>query len=61
MSQVESIEGEIRQLPAEQVRALQEWIADYLEDLEEVRPEFIARLDRAQQQLDEGKGRVAKP
>ena len=45
----------------EQVRELQAWLQDYLEDLEEMRPEFIARLDRAQHQLDEGKGRVVTP
>ena len=43
------------------MRELQEWLQDYLEDWEEMRPEFVARLDLAQQQLDEGKGRVAIP
>ncbi len=61
MSQVEALEETIRTLPKEQVRELQEWLQDYLEDLEEMPPEFVARLDRAQQQLDEGKGRVAIP
>ena len=58
MSQVEALEQTIRTLRKEQVLELQEWLQDYLEDLEEIRPEFIARLDRAQQQLDDGKGRV---
>ena len=61
MSQVETIEQTIRTLPKEQVRELQEWLQNYLEDLEEMRPEFVARLDRAQQQLGEGKGRVVIP
>ena len=61
MSQVETIEQSIRTLPKEQVRELQEWLQNYLDDLEEMRPEFVARLDRAQQQLDEGKGRVIIP
>ena len=61
MSQVETIEQTIRTLPMEQVRELQEWLQDCLEDWEEMRPEFVARLDLAQQQLDEGKGRVAIP
>lgn len=61
MSQVEALEQVIRTLPKEQVRELQEWLQDYLEDLEELRPEFVARLDRAQDQLDEGKGRVVIP
>jgi predicted transcriptional regulator len=52
MSQVEALEQTIRTLPKEQVRELQEWLQDYVEDLEEMRPEFVARLDRAQQQLD---------
>ena len=61
MSQVETLEQTIRTLPREQVLELQEWLQDYLEDLEEMRPEFVARLDRAQRQLDEGKGRVVIP
>lgn len=61
MSQVETIEQTIKTLPKEQVIELQEWLQNYLEDLEEMRPEFVARLDRAQQQLDEGKGRVILP
>lgn len=61
MSQVETIEQTIKTLPKEQVIELQEWLQNYLEDLAEIRPEFVARLDRAQQQLDEGKGRVVVP
>ena len=61
MSQVETIEQTIRTLSKEQARELQEWLQDYLEDLEEMRPEFIARLDRAQHQLDDDKGRVVIP
>ena len=61
MSQVETLEQTIRTLPKEQVLELQEWLQDYLEDLEEMRPEFVARLDHAQQQLDDGKGRVVIP
>ena len=61
MSQVETIEQEIRRLPKEEARALQEWLEDYLEDLQEMRPEFIARLDRSQKDLADGKGRVVKP
>ena len=61
MSQIETLEQTIRTLPKEQVLELQEWLQDYLEDLEEMRPEFVARLDRARQQLDDGKGRVVIP
>lgn len=61
MSQVEALEQTIRTLPREQVLELQEWLQDYLEDLDEMRPEFIARLDRAQLQLDDGKGRTVIP
>ena len=61
MSQVETIEQTIRTLPKQQVLELQEWLQNYLEDLEEMQPEFVARLDRAQHQLDDGKGRVVIP
>ena len=40
---------------------LHEWLRDSWEDWEEMRPEFIARPDRAQQELDDGKGRVVVP
>ena len=43
------------------MRELQEWLQGYLADLEEMGPEFVARLDRAQQQLVDGKGRVVIP
>jgi len=61
MSQIELIEQTIKSLPREQVIEIQAWLADYVEDLEELQPEFVARLDRAQQQLDDGKGRVVTP
>jgi len=61
MSQVEALKQTIRTLPREQVRELQEWRQDYLADLEEMGPEFVARLDRAQQQLVDRKGRVVIP
>lgn len=61
MTQIETVERAIRALPREQVRELQEWLQQYLEDLEEMRPEFTARLDRAQQQLEAGEGRTVPP
>ena len=61
MTQIEAVERAIRALPREQVRELQEWLQQYLEDLEEMRPEFTARLDRARQQLEAGEGRTVPP
>ena len=52
------IEQTIKSLPREQVIEIQAWLADYVEDFEELQPGFVARPDRAQQQLDDRKGRV---
>ena len=61
MTQIETVERAIRALPPEQVRELHEWLQHYLEDLEEIRPEFTARLDRARQQIETGQGRTVQP
>ena len=58
MSKLEAIEAEVRQLPPEQALQLQDWLADYLEDQAELDPEFVARIERGQADLREGRLRV---
>src|ERR1051326_6382683 len=38
MRKLEAIEGDVRKLPLEQVPELQDWLAEYIEDLVELKP-----------------------
>lgn len=60
MSKLEVIESEVRQLPRTEALQLQDWLADYLEDQAELRPEFIASIERGQADLREGHLRTRK-
>jgi hypothetical protein len=58
MSTVQEIESAIQALPRAEVEALQDWIADFLEDEPELMDKFKAKIRRAEQEMAEGKGRV---
>jgi len=60
MSKAE-IEREIRALPRDQALELQDWLADYLEDRAELRPEFVASIERGKADLRQRRVRVEKP
>ncbi|NJM55083.1 MAG: hypothetical protein HC841_03435 [Verrucomicrobiae bacterium] len=59
MSTVGEIESAVRQLPVEQARELQDWLADYLEDEAELSPEFLASIERGREDLAAGRVRRA--
>ncbi|MCZ7636901.1 MAG: hypothetical protein M5U12_13145 [Verrucomicrobia bacterium] len=61
MSKLEWIEAEVRQLPREQARELQDWLADYLETQAELSPDFVASIERGETDLQEGRVRVRQP
>ena len=61
MSKLEAIENEVRSLPPQEARQLQDWLADYLEDEAELNPEFLASIERGQADLREGRTRVSQP
>ncbi len=61
MSKLEAIEAEVRKLPLEQAAKLQDWLADYLEDLAELNPEFVASIERGNADIREGRVRVHRP
>ena len=61
MSALQMIESQILSLPRDQAAELQDWLSDYLEDQAELNPDFLARLDRAQEQLTAGDVRVFHP
>lgn len=58
MSKLETIEAEVKSLPREQARELQDWLADYLEDEAELDPQFVASIERGKADLREGRVRV---
>jgi hypothetical protein len=58
MSKLETIEAEVKSLPREQARELQDWLADYLEDESELDPQFVASIERGKADLREGRVRV---
>ena len=51
MSVLEAIENDIKQLPRETALELQDWLADYLDDQEELSPEFLASIERGKSDL----------
>jgi hypothetical protein len=57
MSKLEAIEAEVRKLPLDQAAELQDWLADYLEDLAELNPKFTASIERGNADLHEGRVR----
>ena len=61
MSKLEAIEAEVRNLPLEQAAKLQDWLADYLEDLAGLNPEFVTSIERGNADLRAGRVRVHRP
>jgi hypothetical protein len=61
MPVLEAIENEIKQLPREEARELQDWLADYLDAQEELSPDFVAAIERGKGEIGQGQGRVARP
>jgi len=61
MSKLETIEMEVRKLPLAQAVALQDWLADYLEDSAELNPEFVASIERGNADIREDRVRVHRP
>jgi hypothetical protein len=61
VSKLERIETEVRQLPRGQALELQDWLADYLETQAELSPEFVASIERGEDDLREGRVRVRQP
>ncbi len=60
MPVLESIENDIKQLPRDAALELQDWLADYLDDQEELSPEFVDAIERGKSDLEEGRVRVLR-
>lgn len=61
MKTVQQIQQDLAQLSPHELRAVAEWLEDFLEDQLEVRPEFLESIRTAREQLARGEGRVVKP
>jgi len=59
MNHVEALEQEIRRLPIEERRRIYEWLADYLDDQEDLSPEFVKRIEEGKQDIVAGRVRTA--
>jgi hypothetical protein len=60
MSKLEVIETAVRALPRDQARELQDWLAEYLEDDAELKPEFVASIERGKTDLRASRVRVRR-
>ncbi|MFZ2278989.1 MAG: hypothetical protein WAW39_14385 [Prosthecobacter sp.] len=58
MSVLEAIENDIKQLPRDAALELRDWLADYLDDQEELSPEFVESIKRGKSDLEEDHVRV---
>ena len=58
MSTVQEIESAIRGLSRTEIESLRDWIESFLEDELELTDEFKAKVERAEREIADGKGRV---
>jgi hypothetical protein len=58
MPALETIEAEIKALPKSPARQLQDWLADYLDDHEELNPEFVDSIEQGKKDVQSGQVRV---
>lgn len=58
---IQEIERAIQELPRKEVETLRDWIENFLEDQLEMTDEFKAKIERAEQEMAAGKGRVRNP
>jgi hypothetical protein len=61
MTNLQSIEAQIRALPREDAEELQDWLSQYLEDQEELNPEFVKSIERGDADIKAGRVRRREP
>jgi predicted nuclease of restriction endonuclease-like RecB superfamily len=61
MATLGSIEEQVKQLTKAEKQALLDWLANVLEDELEFTDEFKAKIERGEQDIREGHGRVRRP
>ena len=61
MSTVAEIETAITKLNRNDAEEIREWLEQWLEDQQEMVPEFLASIERGKADLTEGRTRIVKP
>ena len=61
MSTVAEIETAITTLTRNEAEEVREWLEQWIEDQQEMTPEFRASIERGKADLAEGRARVVKP
>ncbi len=61
MPTLAQIENEVKQLTKAEQEALRDWLENLLEDELEFTDEFMAKIERGEQDLREGRFRIRKP
>lgn len=61
MSNLQSIEAQIRALPREDAEELQDWLSQYLEDHAELNSEFVESIERGNADIKAGRVRRREP
>ncbi len=51
MSVLAKIENDIKQLPRDAALELRDWLADYLDDQEDLTPEFVASIGQGKRKF----------
>ncbi len=58
---LEQVEEQVKRLSTAEQEALRDWLDNLLEDELEFTDEFKAKIERAERDIAEGRGRVVKP
>ena len=61
MSTVAEIETAIAKLTRNEAEELREWLEQWIEDQQEMTPEFLASIERGEADLAEGRKRTLRP
>lgn len=61
MSTVAEIEAAITKLNRNETEAVREWLEQWMEDQQEMTPEFLASMERGNADLAEGRTRTVNP
>jgi hypothetical protein len=61
MSTVAEIESAITRLSLDEAEQVREWLEQWLEDQQEMAPEFLASIERGKADLAAGRVRIERP
>lgn len=61
MSTLETLEARIKELPADQILKLQDWLSEFVEEELELTDDFISSIERGKADLAAGNSRTHTP